>query len=161
MTSPNKCQLSPLPASGTGSARDRTAARILELAGLLTLISVHDVQQPHACWHSACHSIGTVPCADAQTGSADLPPDVTGFISRRVGCAEWSHKAIDPEHKAQMDDVRSIMVSLKCDDVADDERALRQKYASNPAILASLDAVWVKVVKRLPVQIAIPPALDR
>jgi hypothetical protein len=61
-----------------------------------------------------------------------------------------------------MDGIWSNLQSLKCFDIVDDERAIRQKYASNPDIQASLGAgTWVKVVKRLPVRIAVPPDLNR
>jgi hypothetical protein len=101
-----------------------------------------------------------LPRAHAQ-GSPELPPDVAGLIGRRAGCNEWSQKAFDPEWKSQIEGIMKVMQSLKCDDVADDERALRQKYAGNPKILASLRATWVKVVKRLPVRIAVPPDFGR
>jgi hypothetical protein len=107
-------------------------------------------------------SAGLAPCAHAQTGSAELPPDVTEFVNRRASCAEWSKKAIEPEWAAQIEVIYSNLQSLKCFDVMDYERALRQKYAGNPEILASLGAgVITKFVTRLPVRIAVPPALDR
>jgi hypothetical protein len=104
---------------------------------------------------------GLTPFALAQTGSADLPPDVMRLISRRSSCLEWSQKAFDIERKTQLDDVMRTMRPLKCNEVADDERAFRQKYADNPSILAALDATWVKVVKRLPVRIPVPPDQNR
>jgi hypothetical protein len=107
-------------------------------------------------------SAGVAPHADAQTGSAELPPDVTAFVSRRASCSEWSKKAIDPEWNAWIDAIYSNLESLKCFDVMNDERALREKYASNPQILASLGAGKItKFVTRLPARIAVPPALDR
>jgi hypothetical protein len=84
-----------------------------------------------------------------------------GLISRRAGCLEWSQKASDPERKAQLGDITSILRSLKCDEVANDEKVLRRQYAGNPDILRALDATWVKVVKRLPVRIAVPPDPNR
>jgi hypothetical protein len=97
-----------------------------------------------------------------QKGPADPPPDITGFIARRGSCSEWAQKAFDAEWTAGMDGIWSNLQSLKCFDIVDDERALRQKYASNPDIQASLGAgTWVKVVKRLPVRIAVPPDLNR
>jgi hypothetical protein len=107
-------------------------------------------------------SAGLAPCAQAQTGSAELPPDVTGFVSRRASCSEWSEKAIDPEWTARIEAIYCNLQALKCFDIMDDERALRQKYAGNPEILSSLGAgVFTKFVTRLPVRIAVPPALDR
>jgi len=105
-------------------------------------------------------SAGLTPLAHAQT-AADLPPDVMGLISRRGGCLEWSKKASEPESKAQLGDIEGILRSLKCDEVANDERMLRQIYGGNPDILRALDATWVKVVKRLPVRIAVPPDPNR
>jgi hypothetical protein len=92
-------------------------------------------------------SAGPAPCAHAQTGPIDLPSDVIGFVGRRASCLEWSKKATDLERAPQID------LTLKCSDIASDERAFRRRYASNPEILAALDATWVKVVKRLPVRI--------
>jgi hypothetical protein len=107
-------------------------------------------------------SVGLAPCARAQTGSAEFPTDVTEFVSRRASCSEWSKKAIDPERTAQIEAIYGNLQSLKCFDVIDDERALRQKYVGNPEILASLGSgVFTKSVTRLPVRIAVPPALDR
>ena len=94
-------------------------------------------------------------------GPDDLSPDVREFIGRRSSCLEWSKKASDPERKTQLDDIMSLMRTLKCDEVANDEKALRQQYAGNPDILRALDATWVKVVKRLPVRIAVPPDPNR
>jgi hypothetical protein len=107
-------------------------------------------------------SAGVAPRADAQTGSAELPPDVTEFVSRRASCSEWSKKAIDPEWNARIDAIYSNLQSLRCFDIMDDERALRQKYASSPEIMASLGTgeVVTKFVTRLPTQTA-PPPLDR
>jgi hypothetical protein len=94
-------------------------------------------------------------------GPADFSPDVREFIGRRSSCLEWSKKASDPEHKTQLDDIMSLMRTLKCDEVANDEKALRQQYAGNRDILRALDATWVKVVKRLPVRIPVPPDPSR
>ena len=33
--------------------------------------------------------------AHAQVTSAERPPDITEFVSRRASCADWSQKAID------------------------------------------------------------------
>jgi hypothetical protein len=107
-------------------------------------------------------STGLLPCARAQIGPAELPPDITQFVNRRASCSEWSKKAIDPEQTAQIEAIYSNLQSLNCFDVGDDERALRQKYAGNPEVLASLGAgTYTKFVTRLPVRIAVPPALDR
>ncbi len=101
------------------------------------------------------------PCAHAQMGPPELPPDVRELVSRRAGCLEWSKKASEPERKAQLGDIESILRSLKCDEAALDEKALREKYAGSPDILRALDATWVKIVKRLPVRIPVPPDTNR
>jgi hypothetical protein len=90
--------------------------------------------------------------ATAQGGSADLSPDIMAFIGRRASCQEWSSKLATSSEPWQID---SVMRFLKCSDVADDERALRGKYASDSKILDALDATWVKVVKRVPARL--PP----
>jgi hypothetical protein len=68
-------------------------------------------------------SAGVAPRADAQTGSAELPPDVTRFVSRSASCSEWSKNAIDPEWTAQIEVIYSNLESLKCFDILDDARA--------------------------------------
>jgi hypothetical protein len=103
-------------------------------------------------------SAGVTSCAHAQAGFANLPPELMQFIGRRASCLDWSRKASDPA--ARIDDIKSIMLSLKCGDVADDEHVLRQIYAGNPNVLAALDATWTKVVQRLSPRIAVP-ASDR
>lgn len=97
----------------------------------------------------------------AQTPPADLPPDVIEFVGRRSSCLEWSIKAFDPERKAQLDSIMSIMRSLKCDEITHDENALRQKYAASAWILDALKATWTKIVKRLPVRIFVPQDSSR
>ena len=108
--------------------------------------------------------------ASAQTGVAEFPTDVTEFLSRRASCNEWSRKAtdewskeaIDRDRAAEIEAIYSNLRSLKCFDVIGDERALRQKYADNPEILASLGSGnYTKIIIRLPVRIAVPPASDR
>jgi multidrug resistance efflux pump len=74
---------------------------------------------------------------------------------------EWSQKAFGPEGKTQLDNIMSMMESLKCGEIASDEKELRQKFAGNATILRALDTKWVKVVKRLPVRIAVPPDSDQ
>jgi hypothetical protein len=97
---------------------------------------------------------GRAPYAQAQAGLANLPPDVMRFVGWRGSCLEWSKKATDHEKAAQIDSAVGVIRLLKCSDIVNDERALRERYASNPGVLAALDASWVKVVKRLPVRIA-------
>jgi hypothetical protein len=104
---------------------------------------------------------GLASSAYAQTKSENLPSDVTEFVGRRAACVEWSQKAFDPELAAQLDNVMTIMRSLKCEAITNDESLLRQRYAGEPVILAALKPTWVKVVKRLPVQILPPANSDR
>jgi hypothetical protein len=98
----------------------------------------------------------------AQAGSAELPSDVSEFVIRRGSCSEWSKRAIALEQMAQLEAIYSNLRAQKCFDILNDERALRQKYAGNPEILASLGAGnYTKVITRLPFRIAVPPASDR
>ena len=93
--------------------------------------------------------------ADGQI--VDLPSDVMGVIGRRSSCLEWSRKATEIERRAELEDIRRIQQSLSCDEVANDEKQLRQKYAGNPDVLRALDSTWTKVVQRVPVRAVIPP----
>jgi hypothetical protein len=106
---------------------------------------------------------GLPPCAQAEPGSAATPPDVTEFVSRRASCSEWSKKAIDPDRTVQIEEIYRNLQFLKCFDIMDDERSLRQKYAGNSEILVSLGTgVFTKFVTRVPVRTATPPpASDR
>ncbi len=103
---------------------------------------------------------GLAPRVHAQAAT-NLPPDVRGVISRRSSCLEWSKKASDPERKTEFEDIKSVMQSLKCEGVSNDETTLRREYAGNPDILRALDATWVKIVKRLPVRIPVLPDPNR
>jgi hypothetical protein len=104
---------------------------------------------------------GFAPPTYAQTKPESLPFDVTEFVGRRAACVEWSQKAFDPELATQLDNIMTIMRSLKCEAIANDEGALRQRYAGEPVILAALKPTWVKVVKRLPMQTPVPSNSDR
>jgi hypothetical protein len=103
---------------------------------------------------------GLFPCAHGQAAAANLPANVMAFIGRRGSCWIWSKRATDAKDAAQLDAAAGVMRSMKCSDIANDERVLRETYAGNPDILSALDATWVKVVKRLPVRIAVPSELD-
>ena len=104
---------------------------------------------------------GLASSSHAQTKPENLPSDVTEFVGRRAACVEWSQKAFDPELTTQLDNIMTIMRSLRCEAITDDESLLRQRYASEPVVLAALKPTWVKVVKRLPVQIPPPANSDR
>ena len=108
-------------------------------------------------------SAGVAALADEQTDSAELPPDVTAFVSRSTSCSEWSKKVIDSEWTAQIDAVYGNLQSLKCFDIMDDARALQQKYGGNPEIMASLGAghTFTRFVTRLSPRIGVPPDLKR
>ncbi|WP_375786042.1 hypothetical protein ACE10Z_42775 [Bradyrhizobium sp. Pha-3] len=107
---------------------------------------------------SVALTIPVIPTARADDqNKADLPSDVMRLISRRSSCVDWSQKAFESKRRAQLDEIMGILESLKCGDIADDEKELREKYASSPDILRALDSTWTKFVKRLPVRIAIPP----
>jgi hypothetical protein len=97
----------------------------------------------------------------AEENSKTFPSDVIEFVGRRAACMAWSQKAVDPALAAQAKSIMDVMQSLKCGEVANDEPALRQRYASDPVSLAALKATWVRVVTRLPVQIPAPSDLDQ
>jgi hypothetical protein len=90
-------------------------------------------------------------CRAAQAGASELPPDMLAFVDRRARCHEWSVKAMEPEHAAESE---SAWRARKCAELAQDERALREKYAGDPGVLAAFDATWRIIVRRVPVQIA-------
>jgi len=96
-----------------------------------------------------------------EENSKTFPSDVIEFVGRRTACMAWSQKAFDPALAAQAKSIMDVMQPLKCGDVTNDERALREKYASDPVVLAALKSTWVRVVTRLPVRIPVPPDLDQ
>jgi hypothetical protein len=102
-----------------------------------------------------------VSVVSAQDVPADIPADVMEFVVRRSSCLEWSRKQSDPERKAQLSDAASVLRSLKCDEVGNDESLLRQKYAVDPDALKALDSTWTKIVKRLPVRTPVSPDTNR
>jgi hypothetical protein len=83
---------------------------------------------------------------------AELPADADDLIHRRTGCDEWATEV--HAHQDRAAGLEATRAYLKCDAVAKDEVALRQKYVGNPAILKLLDAKWVRIVKRVPLKIA-------
>lgn len=96
---------------------------------------------------------------DAKADPAGLPADVAAFVSRSVACSDLSKKAMDPEWITQLDAIYRNIQLLKCFYILDDNRALREKYAGSPEILASLSSGnYSKFITRLPVR---PPASDR
>jgi len=120
-----------------------TALKILSLVGV-TLASVAAAQ-----------------CGKAQQSSADLPPDVAAFVARRAACSEWSRKLFEPDGLPDLNNITSMMRSLRCYDIADDQRSLQERYSGDPATLAALKGHWTRVVKRLPVRIPVPSDLDQ
>jgi len=120
-----------------------TAFKTIVLAGV-TLVSVLVAQ-----------------CGEAQQSSADLPPDVAALVARRAACFEWSRKVFEPDRVPDINKVTSMMRSLRCYEIANDERSLREKYSGDPATLAVLKGSWTRVVKRLPVRIPVPSDLDQ
>jgi hypothetical protein len=86
---------------------------------------------------------------------AKLPADADDLIHRRMDCDEWAAKT--RSHPDRVAGIEATRAYLKCDAVAKDEAALRQKYVGNPAILKLLDAKWVRIVKRVPLKIAPQP----
>jgi|EndMetStandDraft_8_1072994.scaffolds.fasta_scaffold116250_2 hypothetical protein len=82
--------------------------------------------------------------------SANLPTDVTAFVSRRTSCDDLALKA--NADALQTEDADRIRLILKCNAVVPEEAALRRKYQDNSLVIAALDATWVKIVRRVPVQ---------
>lgn len=89
---------------------------------------------------------------------AELPADADDLIHRRTGCDEWAAKL--HAHPDRAPGIEAARAYLKCDAVAKDEAALRQKYSGKPAILKWIDAKWVHIVKRVPLKI-VPKRIRR
>ncbi|MBK3661792.1 hypothetical protein JJE66_11090 [Bradyrhizobium diazoefficiens] len=106
-------------------------------------------------------SIWLASAAYSQFAPTDIPSDVLELVGRSYACAEWSKRAFDPERKAQLADIGSILQSLHCGEVTNSERSLRGKYAGDPGILRVLDLAWVKVVQRVPLQMPVLPDANR
>jgi len=83
------------------------------------------------------------------------------LIVRRSSCLEWSQKASNAERGGELDNIMSTMRSLRCDEAAADEKALRAKYAGDPRTLAALDGTSAKVVKPSPLRLPVSPDQNR
>jgi len=83
---------------------------------------------------------------------AELPADADDLIGRRAGCDKGA--AEGHAHQDRAAGLEATRAYLRCDAVAKDEAALRQKYVGNPAILKLLDGKWVIIFKRVPLKIA-------
>ena len=83
---------------------------------------------------------------------AELPADADDLIHRRTGCDKWA--ADVHAHQDRAAGIEATRAYLRCDAIAKDEAALRQKYVGNPAILKLLDAKWARIIKRVPLKIA-------
>ena len=93
--------------------------------------------------------------AQTRAQDAELPADVTDLLIRRMGCNDWTARGRnDP---ALAGDLSRIFTALRCNEVPQDEAALRQVYQDNSVLLAALNAKWTKIVRRLPVQIERSP----
>lgn len=81
-----------------------------------------------------------------------LPADVDDLLHRRSHCNEPTKPASEqpnPIHESE-----PARLYLKCDSVASDEAALRQKYAGNARVLKVLDGIRVRFITRVPLKIA-------
>jgi hypothetical protein len=109
----------------------------------------------------ALNSTWLTSVAYAQAAAVEIPSDVLEFLGRGYACAQWSRRAFDPERKAQLAETAGVLQSLKCGVLTEEERSLREKYASDPVVQRVLDASWTKIVTRLPVQAPIPADSNR
>ena len=88
--------------------------------------------------------------AQQSAGLRNLPADVRDFIGRRANCTYWRSEETsyaertelgeddyDSEREAQ---IQSALRRFRCSDVAQDETALKQRYASNQAVLSALNS---------------------
>jgi hypothetical protein len=66
---------------------------------------------------------------------SDVPADVEALVFRNGSC---NSAATQPDN-ASPAQLEAARLSLKCDAIAEDEAALRQKYQSNPRVLKALD----------------------
>ncbi len=81
-----------------------------------------------------------------------LPADADDLIHRRASCNELTKAA--SEHPNPSHESETARVYLKCDAVAKDEAALRQKYAGDARVLKVLDGIRVRFITRVPLKIA-------
>ena len=91
----------------------------------------------------------------AQAAAADdrlannLPSDVADFLIRRAACLDWISK-LQAEHGA-VGDYEESLSALRCGAISSQQQTLRERYALQPDVVAALDQVWIKVVRRVPV----------
>jgi len=81
-----------------------------------------------------------------------LPADVNDLLHRRTGCNELTKTASEqpnPSHESG-----TARLYLKCDSVASDEAALRQRYSGDARVLKVLDGIRVRFITIVPLKIA-------
>ena len=82
-----------------------------------------------------------------------VPDDVHSFLTQRGTCENLArHRATDSSKAASVD---ASLKFLKCDEVAQNEVALRARYKNDANVLDALDH-WSIIVQRLPVRIPVP-----
>ena len=78
-------------------------------------------------------------------GLGSIPTDVRDFIQRRANCNQQNYYAeritlgeddYDSERTAK---IQSALTASRCNDVAKDETALKQRYAKNQPVLSALE----------------------
>jgi hypothetical protein len=83
---------------------------------------------------------------------AELPADADDLIHRRTGRNELTKTA--SEHPNPSHESEPARLYLKCDSVASDEAALRQRYAGDARVLKVLDGKRVRFIRIVPLKIA-------
>jgi hypothetical protein len=75
----------------------------------------------------------------AQATASPTPPyDVARFLDRRMNCDHWAgEEPYDADRRREID---AAIRHLRCDAIARDERRIRKRYASRPAVLELLDS---------------------
>lgn len=66
-------------------------------------------------------------------------PEVREFITRKLGCTFW--ESTQPREKMRSLEGRRALKKLRCGDLNEDEKFLRDIYAAHLASISALDAV--------------------
>lgn len=74
---------------------------------------------------------------DMATLQKGMPLSVSKFIDRRVMCNHWGSEG--PYDEERRKEINSAIKDLRCTSLPKDEKRLRKKFKSNPAVIKSIN----------------------
>ncbi len=82
-----------------------------------------------------------------------LPPDLAGFVARRIACFTWLGAAgADPHWAAAFPAAQAV-----CEGIAAERDVLAHRYGGDPKLADAIRGTFVMVVQRVPARIQLEP----